>query len=309
MRSWFGAVRGSLPGRVVDAYFTSSVQSYAAGLAFNAFVTLFPLVLGVLAVVGYFARSRPVEAEVVRAILAAVPTDFHASVQGTLRSVSRNAGAFGLASVVGLVWAGTGLFASLEFALNRVYGAPARSFLARRLTGLRLIGVFVMAVVASVFLNTAISFAADPDLTFVVGFLGGWALMAVMLCWIYVAAPNRVVRLGEAWPGAVVAGLLVEVVSLAFPLFSSVTHRTNLYGRGLALAFLFLTWLYVLSQVLLLGAVLNRVLFGSEGGVGVGGGVGRGRVVPELEEPASLVVPEDADGSGVEGELGSLGQP
>lgn len=305
MRSWSAAAAGSLPGRVVAAYFTSSVQSYAAGLAFNAFVTLFPLVLGVLAVLGCFARSRSVEAEVVRTILAAVPSDFHPSVLGTLRSVSRNAGALGLASVVGLVWAGTGLFASLEFALNRVYDAPARSILGRRLTGLRLIGVFVLAVVASVFLNTAISFATDPDLALVVGFFGGWALMAVMLSWIYVVAPNRPVHLTEAWPGAVAAGLLVEVVSLAFPLFSAATHRANVYGRGLALAFLFLSWLYVLSQVLLLGAVLNRVLASSAGGGRQAGGTA---VVPELEEPAPAVLPEDADGGGVQRQLRGAGE-
>lgn len=285
----------SAPGRLLSAYFASSVQSYAAGLAFNAFVTMFPLILGVLSVIGFVARSRPLEAEVVRAILNAFPADFHPTLRSSLREVSLHAATFGIVSAAGIVWAGTGLFASLEFALNRIYGAPARSFLRRRLLGLRLIVVFVLAVVASVALNGAIAVVhSSPLLVWLVGFFGGWTVMSVLLAWVYVAAPNCPVPVRSALPGALAAGLAIEVFSLAFPLFSAVTHETNVYGRGLALMFVLLTWLYVLCQLLLIGAVFNRVR--SELGK-----------VPEREKVAALVLAQDPDRGHLEGKLRGAG--
>jgi hypothetical protein len=50
------------------------------------------------------------------------------------------------------------------------------------------------------------------------------------------------------------AGVLMEIVTLAFPLYAKLVHGFNTYGH---LAFL-------ICQFMLLGAVLNRMLIGEE---------------------------------------------
>jgi uncharacterized BrkB/YihY/UPF0761 family membrane protein len=51
--------------------------------------------------------------------------------------------------------------------------------------------------------------------------------------------------------------VLIEAVTLAFPLYSSLSTEISTLGRGLAIALVLLGWLYVVSHILLLGAYFN----------------------------------------------------
>jgi len=176
------------------------------------------------------------------------------------------AGELGLVSLLALVWSGTGLFGSLEFAINRVYGFRGRNPLVQRLVGLRLIGVFALAILIAVALNVAISFVDLPffSISAYLAALAGWLVIVIMLLAIYRLAPARVLPLGELLPGALVAGALVELATLAFPLINVATHRYSTYAKGFAFVFLLTTWLYLRSSLILLGAVMNRLLAGRE---------------------------------------------
>jgi hypothetical protein len=66
----------------------------------------------------------------------------------------------------------------------------------------------------------------------------------------------------DVLPGAILAGTLIEVLTLAFPFYQRFSHGFNTYGAQFGLFFLIATWLYLLSQVLLLGAVYNRFRLG-----------------------------------------------
>ena len=57
-------------------------------------------------------------------------------------------------------------------------------------------------------------------------------------------------------PGALLAGVLMEIVTLAFPLYAKLVHGFNTYGAAFALFFLLATWLFFICQFILLGAVL-----------------------------------------------------
>jgi uncharacterized membrane protein HdeD (DUF308 family) len=96
----------------------------------------------------------------------------------------------------------------------------------------------------------------------VVGPVVGALVLIALLIAVYRFVPNRSFRLSEIWPGAVFAGILIEVVSLVFPIYAPIAHGFNTYGQQFALFFLIGTCLYLLSQLLLLGAVFNRMRLG-----------------------------------------------
>ena len=90
----------------------------------------------------------------------------------------------------------------------------------------------------------------------------GVVVMTAMMAAIYRIVPNRTFSLTQILPGALLAGILMEIVTLAFPLYANLVHGFNTYGATFALFFLLATWLYFISQFILLGAVLNRMLMG-----------------------------------------------
>jgi uncharacterized BrkB/YihY/UPF0761 family membrane protein len=66
----------------------------------------------------------------------------------------------------------------------------------------------------------------------------------------------------DVLPGALLAGVLIEIVSFVFPLYARIAGGFNTYGAQFALFFLLATWFYLLSQLILLGAVFNKFRLG-----------------------------------------------
>jgi uncharacterized BrkB/YihY/UPF0761 family membrane protein len=58
-------------------------------------------------------------------------------------------------------------------------------------------------------------------------------------------------------PGAFLAALAMVAVTLAFPLYTSLSSEISTLGRGLAIALVLLGWLYLVAHILLLGAYFN----------------------------------------------------
>lgn len=256
----------SMPARVIGAYGESQAGNYASGLAFNAFMTMFPLLLGVLSIVGFAVHDQSVHDSVESSLVGIFPGETHDSLRQALSQVQQSAGLLGIISIVGLLWAGTNFFAALEFALDRIFAVKQRDFVRQRLMGLIMMVVLVAAVVVSVGANSLMNLV--PYMA-ALGPVSGAAAMIVLVTLIYRFVPNRTFRLGEIWPGAIIAGICIEAISLAFPLYGRLVHGFSTYGAQFALFFLLATWLAFLSQLILFGAIWNRVRIGDPDSRGI----------------------------------------
>ncbi len=279
--------------RLLMAYFESGTPNYAAGLAFNAFLTVFPIVLGLFSILGFVIHDKDVYREVEHVVVEAFPYDAQTTVSNTLGEASKHAGTIGLISVLGLVYSGTALFASLEFALDQIYKVPGRHPIVQRIIGLRLIVVFAIAIVLAVALNVAIGLINGQLLNAAayLNVVAGWLVITYLLFWIYGSVPNVRLAARDVLPGAIGAGALIELLTLAFPLLFRLTHRASAYTQGFTLVLALATWLYLMSQLLLMGALLNRL--SSEERDGLPGGV------PVAEEPAPAALGQDPEAAHV----------
>jgi membrane protein len=259
LRLFFHWLSHQGPVRVLLIYRDTKAGDYAAGLAFHALLTMFPIFLGLLTLIGLISRSEDLDLRVQEAIVSSFPLGMQVEVQSALLALQRSAGTYGLVAVAWLLWSGTGYFAHLEWAINRIYIAQNRSFFKQRLMGLGMICSLSTSIAAGV-IGTWI-FTQIHGLAFL-GFFVNWFVLAVLLWSMYLVVPNRRVSLHESWPGALLASLLIQVLNLAFPIYIRLTHNFNAFGRGLLLFLVLVSWLYLVSQLLLLGAVLNRLQLG-----------------------------------------------
>src|SRR2546429_3611048 len=169
----------------------------------------------------------------------------------------------------------------------------------------RLMGaVMILVFLAALLLTAGANASIGSTLPFgrVVGFIVGALVMMALLVAIYRYVPNRSFRLAEIWPGALIAGLLTEALSLVFPVYANLSHGFNTYGQQFALFFLLATWIYLLSQLLLFGAVYNRMRLGAPREEGVLAQPGeRGEPAPRpadaIEAIAGEAAGEDTHGS------------
>ncbi len=179
------------PLNIVMAYLASHASDHAAGLAFNAFLSMFPLVLGLIALVGLFPQSDEIKGAVEKVLVVAFPPSEQAGILKSFQHAKSSAGTLALVSVLALVWSGTNLFASMEFALNQIYLSATRSFWRNRLMGLTMLGVFLVAVGVSVGVSTA---SADAPEHTIVSFVFGALIMAAVLLIIYRYVPIQTER-------------------------------------------------------------------------------------------------------------------
>src|ERR1700730_4041374 len=153
INSWFGR---TCPGRLIAAVGASQAGNYASAMAFTAFVSMFPLILGLLSLVGYATQSHGASAAALNAILGFFPSDAHDELAKLFVDIQKNRGTLGIVSVVGLVWSGSSLFTGMEFALGVVVGVRQRSFLRQRAMALVMTVLFVVALVVTIGVNSLI---------------------------------------------------------------------------------------------------------------------------------------------------------
>jgi membrane protein len=253
----------TLPVRVVTAYGESQASNYAAALAFAAFLAMFPMILGALSIIGLAIRDPATELRFQNLILQVFPGDAQPELQKAIHGVRQSAGLLGLVSLGGLVWSAGGIFSTMEFALTQIFGTKQRDMLRQKLMGFLMMMLLVVAMGATVAANAGAGYLSRyVPYAWVLGIAIGAFVMVVLLVLLYRFVPNRTFTLREVLPGAVLAGIGIEALSLGFPLYARYAGSFNTYGAQFGLFFVLATWLYLLSQLLLLGAVYNKFRLG-----------------------------------------------
>lgn len=251
---WLRALRGLL-----EAYGELRIGWTAAALAFNALMAMFPLLVGVMTVTGLLINDPRVGNRIAMTLVGMFPSPTQSQLTRLLAGANRHAGLLSLLSVGGLLWAGSGLFAALEEALAAIYGSHTRSLLCQRLVAMGMAGVFGLAILSIVAVSWLLS--TVPGLAWL-ALPTGWLIFLWMLLIVYRVVPNAGWRWRSNLPGALLAAAGAELLGLAFPLYAYLARSVDTYGQQFGLFLLLASWTYLLCQLLLIGALVNRQLRG-----------------------------------------------
>jgi membrane protein len=247
-------------------------------------MSMFPIILGALAIIGLAIRDPATEVKFQLLVINVFPASAQPELQHALQGVKASSGWLAIVSIAGLVWSASSIFSTMEFALTQIFGTRQRDMLRQRLMGLIMMVVLVLAIVATVGANAVAAFV--PGVGALFGFVFGSVVMVWLLVAMYRFVPNRTFRVRDVVPGAVLSGVLVEILSFAFPLYARFAGGFNTYGAQFALFFLLATWFYLLSQLILLGAVFNKFRLGEP--------TAKGIVAAPLRESREKVPPVEA---------------
>lgn len=244
------------------------VPIVSAGVAFYAFLGLFPALIAVITAYGVVADPDTVQDQI-SAVTGAVSPQVRDLLTEPLTDAATGEGlTVGLvASLAAVLWAASGGVKGLVDGINIAYDEPdTRSFVAKR--GLSL----VLALGGIIFVVLAVGLIAVVPV--VLGMVGldtagaavarvlRWPLLAVLglaaLTVLYRRAPDRETpRVRWVIPGAVVAMALWLAVSALFSLYvTNFGNYDETYG-ALAAVIVLMLWLFLSAFTVLLGAELN----------------------------------------------------
>jgi membrane protein len=260
-------------GHALHQFHENDLFTSSAAMSYFGLMALFPALLLMFAISNKLAAGSQLLTHAV---------DVYPGSSKFLRDTIEAFSDIGVGAVITCIvlvfWAGSWVFAVIERALNRIWGATSRTFLHGRALTIGMVGLVGLLLASSVFVTSALVAMREMAGRFSPRQIERYTLLTsagsafwqvlfatvsylvtvVLFVLVYRFMPKANVTLRDTLPGAFLAGLLWEIAKYIFALSLHYFHYDQVYGSvGAVVAVL--TWSYVSSLILLFGAQLTAV--------------------------------------------------
>jgi YihY family inner membrane protein len=251
----------------VRKYFQIDGTEWAGAFAFNAFFSLFPLMVLLVTIASVFIARDRAATEVIAYVETYVPIagDMRSHIFDTVAGVIEARGQAGVVAFFILVWVTLQCFTTLVSATNRAWGTARYNWWRLPLKSLVLLGITAGAVLLGIGVPMLAQIARDwlfpmDDFRSWVYALAGFFIPLVMvftgLSLFYRLAPRRPTRLSEVWAAALCATVLLLLAESLFVIylrdFATLNAVYGAFGGIMAL----LLWIYLSASIFIFGACL-----------------------------------------------------
>ncbi|HEX9371346.1 MAG TPA: YihY/virulence factor BrkB family protein [Roseiflexaceae bacterium] len=281
-----------------------------AALSYYAMFSIFPLLLLLIAGLGYVLQYWDQAIDVQKEILDAVSRNFSPQVSGILEQIlggiKNRAGGATLIGLITLLIGASGVFQQLDQSFNKIWNVPkptgSAGFVAAALTTIRTklfsFGM-VLAVGFLLLVSMALSGLAQALLEGlksvpVVGGAAGFAigvalsllLSTLVFALLFKYLPDTKVYWRDVWLGALVTAALWEIAKYLLGLYLGRSGQSwSAYGV-VGSVLVLMAWIFFSSQILFLGAEFTEVYARRHGS--------RAPTPTPAEQPAADSPPETA---------------
>ena len=241
----------------------------AAAIAYNSALSLFPLALALLGILGAILPSETVQSALFEMIDRHAPA-ISSFVRANMEGLIANQEALGLIGLVGMVWTGSTVFGSVSRAIDRAWGIRhRRPYLIQRLRyvgmmlGMGVLLLLSLGIAAALSIMEGLRIFTATGIAFLGSRLLAFALVLGVFLIVYKSVPNTKTSWRIIWPGSLFAAVLFEVVRAGFLLYlEHFAMFDALYGPVAATA-VGLIWLFLSATVLIFGAELIATYSGT----------------------------------------------
>ena len=237
----------------------------AKGVTLSVFLSLFPLLLVVIAITGFFSSHN---SHLAGDIISTFGLTGRAreTVIDTLAVAQRSRQTASVVGIAGLLWSGLGVVSAMEFALDSVWSVSGRG-LKDRLWGLAWLAGAGMILLASFAVTGVVGYlpAVAAVLAAPLSITVGLAIDIGLWLWTFTVLTNHDVGWRTMLPGAVLGAVGLEVLKAvgAIWLPRTVASSSALYG-SIGVVFAVLAWLLLFGQLVMYAAVFNVVVYERE---------------------------------------------
>ena len=251
------------------------VTDWAAALTYYGVLSIFPMLLALISLLGLFGQSAT--QPLLDNLQSIAPGPAKDLLTQAIQNLQKSQGAAGVVFFVGLavaIWSASGYVGAFMRAANAIWdveeGRPAWKTIPTRLVVtvilLVLLTASAMAVVLTGPLAQRIGDIVGLGSTAVtVWDIAKWPVLvlavSVMIALLYYATPNvKHPKFQWVSPGSLLAVVIWIVVSALFAFYVSNFGSYNKTYGALGGVIVFLTWLWITNNVILLGAEVNAEL-------------------------------------------------
>jgi YihY family inner membrane protein len=247
---------------VVKKFADDEAGQLAALIAYYSFLSIFPLLLVFVTVLGFVLQGNPsAQHSVLHSTVSQFPI-IGTQLQNNVRSLKGSPISLAI-GVVGSLLAGLGITGASQNAFNRVWAVPRKhrpNFLFLRLRG---VGLLLVLGLLSVLSTVAVGFVSARSAG-AVALVGGTLVALTINLLLFFCAFRLLTAVkiptGELWPGVVFGAVAWQALQHVGGLYIDHVVRHAKETSGLfALVLGLVAWVYLGAQVTLLAAEVNVV--------------------------------------------------
>jgi membrane protein len=245
----------------------------AAALSYYTAVSVAPLLVLVVVIVGFFLGQQAAESQLLTQLQAAMGEQGSQFLVAVLENADRPelASAAGILSFLTLLWGSTNVFAQLQNSLNKIWnverkpGAGIVATLRSRLLSFTMVLGVAFLLLVSLVLSTVLTTVVDwghgllPGADWIwqiVNFLVSFGVVTLLFAAIFKVLPDADVSWRDVWLGAAVTALLFTIGKFLLGLY--LANAGSAYG-AVGSVVVFLLWVYYSAQILFMGAEFTQV--------------------------------------------------
>jgi len=288
--------------RVWNEIYEGDLLTRAAALSYYFLLALFPLLLFLIAMLGYFAEAgTELRRDMLRYLSTVVPRSASTLIRNTVDEITQNTGggklSFGLLAAL---WAASYGMGAISETLNSAYGVrESRPWWKVKLTAIGLtivIAVLTIAALTLVLYGGDIGEALATRLGLGEAFTLAWKILQwpIVLAFvlfafalIYFFAPDiHEQRWYWITPGSLVGVGLWLLVSFIFRLYLRYFDNYSVTYGSLGAVIILMLWFYLTGSAILIGGGVNAEIENAAADAGTPGAKRHGRKSPPPEPAA-----------------------
>ncbi len=271
-RHTFGSAR--IIRIALSRFSESNASQAAAGMAYYAFFSLFPLLLFLVVGASYILEIQSAYDYIMTSLYAVLPTA-QSLIDANLQQVLASRGAVGVIGLIGFLWSGSGFFSILARNINQANpNSRPRNFIEDRALAFIMIALLALLLGLSFLSNTITGFIPKIDLFYWRGtplhetLIWRYLIKSIpffvtllLLIGLYRYIPKKKIR----WFGVLISALLgafswQAVTRLFTFLLQEGLVRYELVYGSLSTVVALMFWLYLISSITLFGAHLSTAI-------------------------------------------------
>jgi membrane protein len=247
----------------IDGAGAHDVAHLAAGVAYYAVLSIFPLLLGITAVFGFFLPSVNLQNVLLKFVGDNVP-GAAGILQQNIDNIIGLRGPIGIISIIILFWGASAMFGAVSLAINRAWNIRQyrRHFFVRKAGELGMtfgIGfLLLLSLGASAVISILLGITdLHPTEQMMINFGGraaAFLLIMMVFLLLYKLTPHTRTYWRDVWPGALLTAVFFEIARTLFVIYLENFARYQLLYGSIASIIILLVWIYYSAFIIIMGA-------------------------------------------------------
>ena len=260
--------------RLYRKYIDDGCQVFASSIAFYSVLSVFPALLIVISLSGVVINRFSIQASILEFVQERIPL-LYGFVDYNIINIVRNRTTIGIIGFVIMFITSTYVFDSLQLALNKIFGTQThRKFWKQKIYGFLTIFLIFLSAVLTFTVSTGLFYLSNTliNLLNIEGFLAeeilkllsiaiGIFLNFLIFMLIFYFGINKKISFRWIYRGALTVAIGLEGIKYLFVFYVDRYASYQLTYGSIGSVIAFLSWVYVSSMILLLGAEINSLRF------------------------------------------------